>query len=55
MIGGEGRSERSPQVYMWQTSTMLIYNNPEPVLSIAEAGMIRIRLLEQARLGREES
>ena len=32
---------------------MLVADGPETVLSNAEAGMIRIRLLEQARPGKE--
>jgi len=38
---------------MWETSTMLAHDDPELMLSNAEAGMIRIRLLEQARLRKE--
>jgi len=49
----EGRSERILQVCMWETSTMLAHDDPELMLSNAEAGMIRIRLLEQARLRTE--
>ena len=38
---------------MRETSIMLVHDDPEPMLSNAEAGMIRIRLLEQARLRKE--
>ncbi len=49
----EGRSEHTLQVCMRETSIMLVHDDPEPMLSKAEAGMIRIRLLEQARLRKE--
>ena len=49
----EGSSERILQVCMWETSIMLAHDDPKLMLSNAEAGMIRIRLLEQARLRTE--
>ena len=41
------------QFCMWETSIMRIHDDPESVLSNAEAGIMKIRLLEQARPGKE--
>ena len=38
---------------MWKTSTPRLHDDCETVLSNVEAAMIRIRLLEQARPGKE--